>query len=441
MKPWVRAGSLFAPPGASIASIVARVGDDVDQVAPLVGSGPLKGYRALPREIVARPSASDRTVYPAAPALRLRIAARDYQSKAFKAWKAAPQGVVVAPCGAGKTFMGCMAIGDSPTPALVIVHRHDLATQWVERVKAALQHDAVLVTDPATKARVAIVMVQALQTWTPAARAAFGARYGLVVIDEAHHVPARTWAEVLRDLPGRRRLALTATPEREDGRTPLLLAHCGPQRAIVPIAELQAKGQTLAPLVRVVETRWSPKPGDDSGAAVTTARGRNKRIVDLVVGLTGEGRRVLVLVDRVAHAERLALQLARAGVRASHVTGDPMPRIDRAMRLDSLRAGILSALVATSVADEGLDMPELDTVVLGTPGAALGRVQQRIGRALRPLKDKLLPLVLDLVDRGASASAAWEKRKGLYDTLGWQIEAATAPAPTPAPRARAKKGL
>jgi superfamily II DNA or RNA helicase len=404
--------------------MIARVHARPDEVVRELGS-PLAGWRALPREVGAPRGVrvAEETVRPYAPPLRMAVSIRPYQTAAVRAWRTLQgSGTLVMPCGGGKTTTGLAIMAATPTPALILVHRGDLAEQWRTRALAQLGTDVCIVRAPLgkTQPRLACATFQQLATWPEPQRRALGDRFGLVVIDEAHHVPARTWAAVLSDLRGRQRLALTATPERHDDRTPLLYAHCGAVFHEVPLSQLEAGGYTLPPTVLRVDTGWTPKSGDVGGARVS-ARGRNRRILDLVDDAAADGRRVLVLVERVVHAERLAAALRRAGVRADHVVGELGP-VERAMRLDSLRAGTLSAVVATSVADEGLDLPELDTVILATPTDALARIQQRIGRALRPSAGKRDPIVYDLVDRGATAREGWERRCELYAGFGWQVQ-------------------
>lgn len=426
---WIRAGALLIPPREydAAAALAAMVHARPDEVVQEVDGGRYHGWWALPRNVRVTRKITERSVLPPAPLRRLKVPLRPYQRAAVKAWRAAGEGTIVLPCGGGKTTTGLACIAETATPALILVHRWDLATQWIERAADQLGVVAELVRGPDTRARLAIATFQALAAWSAEDRAALGARYGLVVIDEAHHVPAATWSAVLADLPGRHRLALTATPERADEKTPLLYAHCGRVVHEVQVSELEALGATLAPLVLTVPTRWRAPKGDDAGAAMVDATGRNRKVVELVKDAAAGGRRILVLVDRVAHAEALATKLRRAGVRADHVVG-VLGATDRAQRLDGLRYGSLDALVATSVADEGLDLPEIDTVVLASPSAAIARVQQRIGRALRPRAGKQSPIVYDLVDSGENADRAFAARADLYRELGWTVEAAATSA-------------
>jgi superfamily II DNA or RNA helicase len=426
MSAWIRGGALLTPPGARIDALVAKLGDTT---AIRTLQGPHKGWTVLPRALPVPRGVTvvNKTICPYARTIRMKVTLRDYQAAAVAAWRVTNEGVIVAPCGAGKTVMGLACVANTATPALILVHRRDLADQWMERAKDQLGLAAELVTDSKTKARLAIATFQQLAAWSAEDLAKLGALYGLVVVDEAHHVPAGTFSAVLSALPGRHRLAITATPERLDGLTPLLYAHCGPQRAVVEITDLQARGATLVPEVRWLASTFNPARYDDAGLALTTHRGRNKLIVDTVVKEAAEGRRVLVLVNRVAHCAKLADLIRRAGVRAEHITGAPMPATDRTFRLDSLRAGTLSALVATSVADEGLDLPELDTVVLGVDTSAMGREQQRIGRALRPRAGKGTPRVYAVQDKGPGARERRKLREAMYMELGWTAGTTGAP--------------
>jgi superfamily II DNA or RNA helicase len=86
-----------------------------------------------------------------------------------------------------------------------------------------------------------------------------------------------------------------------------------------------------------------------------------------------------------------------------------------------MRAGDLSVIVATQLADEGLDLPELDTVVLAAPSSHKAATRQRVGRACRAMDGKRPPWVVDMVDDGRWALRKWSARNALYRSLGWTI--------------------
>jgi len=103
---------------------------------------------------------------------------------------------------------------------------------------------------------------------------------------------------------------------------------------------------------------------------------------------------------------------------AAALVGHVAKRARKAI-LDDARSGRLRVITATSVADEGLDVPSLETIVLACPSTNLGRTQQRIGRALRPAPSKGAPLVVDVVDEWGAAQGWARTRAKLYRRLGW----------------------
>ena len=89
--------------------------------------------------------------------------------------------------------------------------------------------------------------------------------------------------------------------------------------------------------------------------------------------------------------------------------------------LDGMRSGDVRCVIATTVADEGLDVPNLDTVILGCPSGNVGKVQQRSGRALRVQEGKGQPMVIDLVDQFGPYQGYWHRRAKMYRESGWEI--------------------
>jgi len=377
------------------------------------------GLVRMPRHApVPRREVLDRTVAPTAEALRLRVQLRPYQDDAVVSWLFQGSGTILAPCGAGKTTIGAAAIAAVASPALILVHTHDLAAQWRERVRAQLGIES---SDLDAPGRVTIATVQSLARWSGEARRALGERFGLVILDEAHHAPAATFAAVLGDLAGRYRLGLTATPQRRDGLQDLISWCCGPVVAQIDQRDLERMGYTLTPTIEQRPTGWSATAPEavERQAEIEAASDRNALILDAVATLTREGRRVLLLADRVAHVEALAAELGARGVEAAALTSKSTKR-RRGEVLALLGSGAIRVLAATSLADEGLDVAALDAVVLAAPSSNPGRVQQRIGRALRPAPGKTAR-ILDFVDGDVWARSAAKKRRKLYHELGWVV--------------------
>lgn len=393
---------------------------------------PWQGALLLPRHapVLEGVYVHDRTVAPPAELLQSAFPLRDYQARAVKAWEGAGgQGVVKAPCGGGKTVIGCEIIARTPTPALVLVHTLDLAQQWQDRLQAQLGVQATLIGGGMREGlgRVCVATFQTLATMDPWALHRLGQGYGLVIVDEAHHVPAETFAAVMLMLPGRHRLGLTATPERADGLERLLWWHLSGIVARIEQEDLQEAGVVMAPEVHRLQTGWGPPDaeGDEKASldwqglidAASTDPERNELILQVIHDLVADGRQVLVLVNRVEHATMLAKGCNRMGHKAAELTGR-LSKTIRASVLDRASKRKLDVVTATSLADEGLDLPELDAVVLAMPTKASGRLEQKVGRVMRSSPGKRTPIVVDLVDQGPFLGRMATTRAALYRRLG-----------------------
>jgi superfamily II DNA or RNA helicase len=134
--------------------------------------------------------------------------------------------------------------------------------------------------------------------------------------------------------------------------------------------------------------------------------------VDLVRREVADGHQVLVLSGRVAHCQSLCKLLQDAGVDADVVTGKTAKKA-RAAKLGALREGSLPVVCATQLADEGLDCPKLDRVVVALPARSKRQATQRMGRTMRPGQGKE-PVVFDLVDDVGILKGQWSSRRAAY---------------------------
>jgi superfamily II DNA or RNA helicase len=350
---------------------------------------------------------------------------RTYQARAVDALAKVTQGTVVVPCGGGKTRVALGCISRLRTPTLVLVHTLDLAEQWRTELKSRLQLDAGLVGAGETSAApVTVALIQALTLWPRMKLEAFLSRFGLIVLDEAHHVAASTFQAVVDHCPARYRLGLTATPEREDGLTPLLDLFLGRPLLVVSHDELVTAGVLTVPAVRIIETDFTfrYRSADDYARmlnAVADDQGRNRAVVAAVEAEARAGHTCLVLSGRVEHCEVLAGALRSTGLTAAALTG-AVAREQRKALLDDARDGRLHVLVATSLADEGLDLPRLSRVFLAFPGRSRGRTIQRLGRLMRPHPSKHSAVLFDFVDRQVPILRRHhlERRKLYAEVLG-----------------------
>lgn len=389
----------------------------------LPSGGPWAGGLALPRYDQRTPAWSiDRSSFPVASTLPHSRTLRAYQEHAVGAWMSHSSGVLRLPCGAGKTTIGIAAIARTPSPALVLMHTLDLVEQWAKRVRDELGVEAVIASEGRRPepGRVTLATVQTLARWEWWERARWGAGFGLLVVDEAHHTPASTFVDVVLTMPALRRLGLTATPERSDGLTDWLWTHLGPERYGVEQRDLQAEGAVLVPTVLPVMTGWAPGLGkggqeptpDQVRRARMRCAWRNDFIAGEVAGLLAEGHQVLVLADQVPHVQQLAQLTGGTALHGELADGV------RRQALEDATAGRARVLIATSVADEGLDLPALSALVMAVPCAQQARVEQRVGRILRPCPGKPAPVVVDLIDDDEAARRSAEMRRRVYRKLG-----------------------
>jgi superfamily II DNA or RNA helicase len=358
----------------------------------------------------------------------LPVTLRSYQKQAISQMLQRVQGYVMLPCGGGKTVLGAGAIYASGESALVLVHTHELMEQWDSafrnlygvRIKRAESP-----WRPLKAGEVAIGMVQKLHRAGDAPKNLYNS-VGAVLVDECHHVTAVTFREIMEKIPSRHRWGLTATPERADGWTFLLPLLMGPQLFSMTTRDLVEAGHLVDPVILPVLTgtvvgmnktktgRFNmPKAVSD----LCEDKDRTDFISQLIVMGARKGRRILVLVPRIKMAHSMAFALSEIGVGAIAITGS-VNKATRERFMHSFKTGTTQVAIATQLADEGLDVPALDLLIVASAGRASGRAVQRIGRAMRLHKDKSDPIVVDLVDGGLFMSQWRAREKAYFEQLG-----------------------
>tara|TARA_R110000824_G_scaffold62147_3_gene164798 strand:- start:811 stop:2034 length:1224 start_codon:yes stop_codon:yes gene_type:complete len=353
---------------------------------------------------------------------------RDYQQAAVDGIFTHGEGVIIAPCGAGKTSSGIGAMARLKTPALVLVHTLDLAEQWARRCEDWLGITPSMLGGGSKDrtGRVVIGTFQTIASWSWAERYDWAKQFGLMIADESHHVPATTFSDVMSTMTAKYRMFLTATPDRPDGLSQVLYWHAGDVLHEITTPELIKRGVVMAPEVRFHHSGWAPEGDRQQWSAMISTmcadEERTASLLDWVSTFVAEGRQVLVLSDRVAHCKAMAAELAADDIKAVAFTGS----LSKKKRQELLRAADareLDVICATVVADEGLDLPGLDTVVLTCPVGkkSMGRIQQRIGRIMRVKEGKKVPLVFDVVDDTHEFRGLARKRYRLYLDLGCAI--------------------
>jgi superfamily II DNA or RNA helicase len=268
-------------------------------------------------------------------------------------------------------------------------------------------------------------------------------RYGHVIVDECHHVPAVTTERVLRSAPARYVTGLTATPKRRDGHHPVIAMQCGPIRHTIG----RDAARALQPLTRSVvhrETDFDPRtlPRDPHiqevfGALATDDR-RTAMIAQDARALSERGRHPIVLTERREHLERLADQIASADLTLICLHGEMRPAEHRVARdrLGSHDADGLCVVLATGrYIGEGFDDPCLDTLLLAMPIAWKGTVIQYAGRLHRAHPGKRAVLIYDYVDAEVPVlRRMFAKRLHAYRALGYELAPDVMQGSVPTPR-------
>jgi superfamily II DNA or RNA helicase len=256
------------------------------------------------------------------------------------------------------------------------------------------------------------------------ANPSWGARFGVVLNDEVHHCPANTIQRILRLLPARWRIGLTATEEREDSLTPLIRWSFGRVLLERTTKEMIRLGYLMPARIEILPTDWTWSfDGPEKKKLAALERdladdlARNAIISDRIAQEAKAGEACLVLVRTRAHAKTLAEMIVLRGVEARALTSRT-PSKKRKAAVRDLRGGTLPVAVATSLADEGLDLPRLSVIGLASPQRAHGVTVQRLGRLLRLWAGKK-PKLLDWVDEDVPtlASRATARRR-VYKEAG-----------------------
>lgn len=353
------------------------------------------------------------------------IELRDYQEEGAAAFRKFLQGLVILPCAGGKTMVGLASIARIRRSALVVVPTKDLVDQWSADVRLLLGVEpAIFGKGKRNLGPITIATKDALVYH----RDTDLSRFGTTIFDECHRVPSATHQGLLRRIPARFRLGLTATPKRADGTTKLVSFSFGETLVEKTVPDLVEGGWLVLPSVQGVFTTFyydfpeTPDWSDYNALtdAIMTDRKRNDIIVDLVRRAPNETWMILS-PSRKWHAKRLADRLRQAGLNALAVTGDTAAG-KRRQAMQDLRDGELKIMCATSLADEGLNIKRLSRIVLALPESSKSKTTQRLGRCMRPLGEKQ-PIVYDIVDIEVDRlKKRWETRKSTYRKLGLEVQ-------------------
>ncbi|NBU22304.1 MAG: helicase [Actinobacteria bacterium] len=320
---------------------------------------------------------------------------RDYQLEAAKKFELGGNGVVVLPCGAGKTIVGATAMSMIKTNTLILVTNTVSARQWrAELIKRTSLREEDIAEYSGSSKEIAPVTIATYQILTTKRKGDFAhlellnARdWGLIIYDEVHLLPAPIF-KMTADLQARKRLGLTATLVREDGRESDVFSLIGPKRFDAPWKDIEAQGYIAPAKCFEIRVQLPDEARMDYAIADQETRFRIAATAGAKIGI------IKVLLAKHADEPTLIIgqyleqidQVATA-LGLPKLTGET-PIIEREQLFSDFRLGKLKALVVSKVANFSVDLPEA-SVAIQISGAFGSRQEeaQRLGRLLRPKAD------------------------------------------------------
>ena len=391
---------------------------------------------------------------------------KEVQMKAVSELLKYNYGVFAAPTGFGKTVIAAKLISEKKVNTLILVHRKQLQSQWTKKLSEFLiiREDKSRLSQKKSGSKrqyligligggkeiitgiIDLAIMQSLYMDNEVKD--FVSNYGMVIIDECHHIPAFSFEQILKSIHAKYVYGLTATPERLDGHHPIIFMQCGPIRYKVNTREYAE--QSL--FEHFVIPRFTGfRIPVDKGSANTFSdwkkisvqvlyselvedEMRNNLIVDDILKNFETGRNSLILTERTAHVDLLSKKLRERIPDVIALTGKTGAKETREIlqRIAELPPEKQLTIVATGkYIGEGFDEPRLDTLFLAMPISWKGTLQQYIGRLNREYKDKKEVLVFDYVDVNVSMlERMYDKRLKGYAMLGYKVKAENLPAET-----------
>lgn len=348
-----------------------------------------------------------------------RISLRPYQQRAVEKALKYDQGVVCAPTGSGKTLISLEILRKRREKALIILHRNELAKQWLDKIKECLGFVAGFIGDGQWTIgnEITVAMAQTLFSKEEETKSLSNA-FGAILIDECHHSPADSFINVINQFSSKYRYGVSATPQRSDGFEEIIYRAIGPCIANISRSEVEGVGATVPAFIKVTETGYSPgtlSNWNDFIDSLTESPDRNRLIIELASKADSP---VLILTDRVLHAEFLSEMLTRRNL--DHVLAHGQVK-GRDELIEKIKNSWVT--VATSaLIGEGIDVSCWGTLILTMPVSSEIKLLQAIGRVIRSAPGKEIALVYDLKDDCGFSGASFKKRLNIYRKNNIRVE-------------------
>lgn len=354
---------------------------------------------------------------------------RGYQIEAVKKAISMKRLAIQCPTGSGKTEIGAAIVKMIRAQTLWLVHRKELMYQTAERLQLRIQANpgAIgMIGDGKTMPGfITVGMVQSLQN---VSSPDFWRRWKILVIDESHHISAETWLEIAdRCINAVYRYGLSGTIQTgNESKDYKLEGATGPLYVAAQTMELAEEGFLAKPLITMLSTgklnyptyedirgivypEWRSNPrelkkmggklyAEAYRRGVIENMARNKAIVTVTENHLASHSKVLILCSRLIHGKKIQKMIQMKKMAACWLHGKEKTDVRQRTLKDFREATHGMVLIASTIFDEGVDIPEVDVLILAGAGESYIKSIQRVGRALRPKKDKDYVLIYDFLD-------------------------------------------
>ena len=372
---------------------------------------------------------------------------RDEQLDAINALMPYSNGVLSATTAFGKTVTAAVLIARRKTNTLILVHSKALLMQWHERLSEFLDIDfteeeiskkrgrkkafsPVGCLDSTSNTLHGVIDIALMQSCFENDEVKpFVKEYGMVIVDECHHVSSITFENVLKHVTAHYVYGLTATPIRKDGLQPIIFMQCGPIRFFAD-AKAQIQKQSFQRYLVPRFTSYRPVTDDKQSftalsQSLAESEIRNNLIIEDVLNVVAAGRTPIILTARTSHVELLAKMLKQYVANIIQLTGEGTAKNKREtlQKLQDIPKDAPLVIVATGkYVGEGFDYPRLDTLFLALPISWKGLVAQYAGRLHRENEGKKDVRIYDYIDiHEPVCENMYRKRLKGYSAIGYRV--------------------
>ncbi len=358
---------------------------------------------------------------------------QEMQLDALNKMLAYDNGILCAPTAYGKTVVACSMIAKINTNTLVLVPNLQLLNQWKKSIKNFLSIDEVGELSSKKKNITNNIDIASIKSvWNNGNVLDLINNYGLVIVDECHHVAAYTYEQVTNKCNAKYVYGMSATPKRENGHTPIILMQCGDIRCEVNALEFNQNLKIPMQIIvkkshlTFVNKKINNYELNEINDFIAKDVLRTDKIVSDIKEAFLEKKNILVLTERIRHLDEMYNKLKKYTNNVFKYQGGMGKKIlDEYDKLDEeiKEKGENKIIVATgSCLGEGFDDSSLDTLFLTMPGSGETKITQYLGRLHRKNENKKEIKVYDYVDDNYSKTRnMFLKRKRIYQKLGYEI--------------------